>query len=140
MLELKPQCFSSDCPSRVLFDQISDKWSMMILTVLNDGPHRFNSIKRRLEGVTQKALTQCLRRLERNGLVFREVISLSPVAVQYEITSLGQTLQKPIRALYEWTVAHMPDVEVARQRFDGLASPGRSIDARVERSSSANGD
>jgi DNA-binding HxlR family transcriptional regulator len=72
MLELKPQCFSSDCPSRALFDQISDKWSMMVLTVLDDGPHRFNAIRRRLEGVTQKALTQCLRRFERNGLVSRK--------------------------------------------------------------------
>lgn len=72
MLELKPQCFSSDCPSRTLFDQISDKWSMMVLTVLDDGPHRFNTIRRRLEGVTQKAPTQCLRRFERNGLVSRK--------------------------------------------------------------------
>src|SRR5579859_6676420 len=77
-LDIEPQCFSSDCPSRALFDQIADKWSMMVLAVLDDGPHRFNAIKRRLEGVTQKALTQCLRRMERNGLISRAVISLSP--------------------------------------------------------------
>ncbi|WP_052494960.1 winged helix-turn-helix transcriptional regulator [Cupriavidus basilensis] len=118
MLELKPQCFSSDCPSRALFDQIADKWSMMVLAVLDDGPQRFNAIRRRLEGVTQKALTQCLRRLERNGLVSRHVITFSPVAVQYEITPLGRTLQQPFRALHEWTLAKLPEVEAARLHFD----------------------
>lgn len=121
MLELKPQCFSSDCPSRALFDQIADKWSMMVLAVLDDGPHRFNAIKRRLEGVTQKALTQSLRRLERNGLVSRQVISFSPVAVQYEITTLGQTLQHPFRELHKWTLDKLPDVEAARLKFDESA-------------------
>lgn len=121
MLELKPQCFSSDCPSRALFDQIADKWSMMVLAVLDDGPHRFNAIKRRLEGVTQKALTQSLRRLERNGLVSRQVISFSPVAVQYEITTLGQTLQQPFRELHKWTLEKLPDVEAARLKFDESA-------------------
>lgn len=128
MIELHPQCFSSDCPSRSLFDQIADKWSMMVLAVLDEGPHRFNAIRRRLEGVTQKALTQCLRRLERNGLVARHVVSLSPVAVRYEITPLGRTLQEPFRQLYEWTRASLPSVEEARRRFDALADdPDRSL-------------
>ncbi|WP_163033021.1 winged helix-turn-helix transcriptional regulator, partial [Pseudomonas viridiflava] len=96
---------------RALFDQIADKWSMMVLAVLDDGPHRFNAIKRRLEGVTQRALTQCLRRLERNGLVSRHIISFSPVAVQYEITQLGRTLQQPFRELHKWTLDKLPDVE-----------------------------
>lgn len=118
MLELKPQCFSSDCPSRALFDQIADKWSMMVMAVLDDGPTRFNAIRRRLEGVTQKALTQCLRRLERNGLVSRKVVSLSPVAVQYQITPLGRTLQQPFRQLHEWTLSALPEVLAAREEFD----------------------
>jgi DNA-binding HxlR family transcriptional regulator len=117
MLVIEPQCFSSNCPSRVLFDQIADKWSMMVLAVLDDGPHRFNVIKRRLEGVTQKALTQCLRRLERNGLISRHVIS-SPLAVQYEITPLGNTLQQPLRQLHAWTIDKLPMVESARNVFD----------------------
>jgi DNA-binding HxlR family transcriptional regulator len=112
------QVFSVNCPSRLLFDQIADKWSMMILKVLDHGPQRFNTIKRRCEGVTQKALTQCLRRLERNGLVERRVLALSPVAVEYEITQLGRTLQAPFKALYAWTVDYMDVVEQARQRFD----------------------
>jgi DNA-binding HxlR family transcriptional regulator len=116
-----PHHFSSDCPSRVLFDQIADKWSMMVLTVLDGGPLRFNAIKRELEGITQKALTQCLRRLERNGLVSRLVLTGSPVAVQYEITPLGRTLQEPFKALYAWTMVKMPEVELARQAFDQRA-------------------
>jgi DNA-binding HxlR family transcriptional regulator len=100
-----------------LFDQIADKWSMMVLAVLDDGPHRFNAIMRRLEGVTQKALTQCLRRLERNGLVSRHVIA-SPLAVRYEITALGHSLQEPLRQLHAWTLDKLPMVESARLDFD----------------------
>lgn len=121
MLDCHGQTFSADCPSRLLFEQIADKWSMMILTVLDHGPLRFNAIKRRLEGVTQRALTQCLRRLERNGLVERRVIPVSPVAVEYEITPLGRTLQPPFMALYAWTMTHMPEVERARSAFDDRA-------------------
>lgn len=113
--------FSADCPSRVLFDQIADKWSMMILTVLDGGPHRFNAIKRLLEGVSQKSLTQTLRRLERNGLILRRVIVASPVAVEYELSPLGQTLLPPFRALYRWTKEFMPQVEQARAKFDAAA-------------------
>lgn len=131
MLELEPLCFSSDCPSRALFDQIADKWSMMVLAVLDDGPQRFNAIRRRLQGVTQKALTQCLRRLERNGLVSREVISLSPVAVQYRVTPLGRTLQQPFRALHEWTLAKLPEVDAARQTFDAAAIGTKSPEGRL---------
>lgn len=116
-LNLEPQCFSSDCPSRALFDQVADKWSMMVLAVLDEGPHRFNAIKRRLEGVTQKALTQSLRRLERNGLISRHVIPM-PLSVQYEITPLGHSLQLPLRQLHAWTLEKLPLVEKARHSFD----------------------
>ena len=115
------QGFLADCPSRVLFDQIADKWSMMVLTVIDDGPMRFNAIKRQLEGITQKALTECLRRLERNGLIERRVLPTSPVGVEYEITPLGRTLQPPFKALYAWTIEQMPTVEQARREFDGRA-------------------
>jgi DNA-binding HxlR family transcriptional regulator len=112
------QHFSVDCPSRLLIDQIADKWSMMVLAVLDAGPMRFNAIKRHLEGVTQKALTQCLRRLERNGLLSRRVLPISPVAVEYEITPLGRSLQPPFKALYAWTLHHLDEVEAARTVFD----------------------
>lgn len=117
------QDFTKACPSRLLFDQIADKWSMMVLTVLDSGPMRFNAIKRRLEGVTQKALTQCLRRLERNGLLHRRVIPISPVAVEYTITPLGRSLKVPFKELYDWMLENLDEVEVARNEFDQHASP-----------------
>jgi DNA-binding HxlR family transcriptional regulator len=110
--------FTVDCPSRLLFAEIADKWSMMILTVLDGEPRRFNDIKRRLEGVSQKSLTQTLRRLERNGIVSRKVIATSPVAVEYTLTELGYSLLEPLRAVYRWTCVHMERVEQARQDFD----------------------
>jgi DNA-binding HxlR family transcriptional regulator len=122
----QPEHFSVHCPSRQLFDQIADKWSMMVLTVLDAGPMRFNALKRHLEGVTQKALTQCVRRLERNGLVSRRVIPASPVAVQYEITPLGRSLQPPFQALYAWTLAHLEEVEAARRQFDSSGAAART--------------
>jgi DNA-binding HxlR family transcriptional regulator len=110
--------FARNCPCRPLFDQISDRWSMMALAVLDDGPQRFNAIKRLLEGITQKALTQCLRRLERNGLVTRRVIPISPIGVEYAITPLGRTLQARFKALYAWTQENLDTVESARLAFD----------------------
>ena len=121
-----PRRFSSECPSRKLFDQIADKWSMMVLAILEPGPLRFNAIRRQIEGVTQKALTQCLRRLERNGLVERRVIPLSPVAVEYELTALGQSLGRPFSVLYDWTVENLAAVDLARLHFDQ-----RSVEAKM---------
>ncbi|WP_430260475.1 winged helix-turn-helix transcriptional regulator [Neorhizobium sp. IRS_2294] len=113
------QHFDENCPSRSLFDNIADKWSMMVLSVLDAGPMRFNGIKRHLGGVTQKALTQCLRRLERNGLISRRVIETSPIGVEYTISPLGCSLLGPFQALHAWTMAHLDAVERARQAFDG---------------------
>ncbi len=109
---------AADCPHRLLLEQVADKWSVLLLAALCDGPLRFNEIRRTLEGITQKSLTQSLRRLERNGIVDRRVIDTSPVAVEYSITPLGHSLKTPFRALYSWTVDNLQDVERARARFD----------------------
>ncbi len=110
------------CPSRVMLDQIADKWSMLILASLRDGPLRFNMIKRRIDGITQKALSQCLRRLERNGIVDRRVITESPISVEYRITELGRSLDRPFQALHLWTLENLAEVEAARARYDARAS------------------
>ena len=110
--------FSADCPSRPILDQIADKWSMLILASLCERPQRFNANKRRLEGVTQKALTLALRRLERSGLVARRVVPSSPVAVEYSVTPLGMTLREPFAALYAWTVEHQGEIESSQRAFD----------------------
>lgn len=104
--------------SRLLLDQITDKWSILILSLLCKEPLRFNEIKRNMDGITQKSLTQCLRRLERNGIVGRRVIPTSQVGVEYSITPLGRTLEIPFQALYNWTVEYSPAVKDAQTEYD----------------------
>lgn len=113
--------FSADCASRPILDQISDKWSMMVLAVLEE-PTRFNEIKRQLEGVTQRVLTQTLRRLERNGMVERRVLQTSPVGVEYSLTPLGESFRGPFTRLYEWTVEHAAEIERDQQKYDAKVS------------------
>lgn len=112
--------FRADCPSRPILDQISDKWSMMAMAVL-ERPTRFNEIKRRLDGVTQRVLTQTLRRLERNGMVERRVLPTSPVGVEYSLTPLGESLREPFGALYGWTVAHADEIQARQRDYDARA-------------------
>lgn len=113
--------FAADCPSRPILDQIADKWSMMAMAVLEQ-PTRFNELKRRLDGVTQRVLTQTLRRLERNGMIERRVLPTSPVGVEYALTPLGKSLQVPFGRLYDWTVDHAADIHEARTRYDTAAA------------------
>ena len=114
--------FATDCASRHFFDQVSNKWSVMILTLLCTRPQRFNAIKRQLQGITHKALTEALRRMERNGLVARRVITSSPVAVEYSLTPLGNSLKEPFSAVYSWTVHNLPAIERAQQDYDGRSN------------------
>jgi len=114
---------------RPVLEQIAHKWSILILTFLCEEPKRFNALRRRLDGITQKALTETLRRLERNGLVERHVVTASPIAVVYSITPLGRTLQAPFLALYDWALDHQDDLSEAQRRFDaGDASAERGRD------------
>lgn len=126
MSAVKPQHFAADCPTRLLFDQVADKWSMMVLCVLDVEPRRFNDIKRRLEGVSQKSLTQVLRQLERNGLIAREVLPTSPVGVQYSLSPLGRSLLIPFRRLYGWMLENFDEVEAARHRYDTTTRQGQA--------------
>lgn len=103
---------------RELLDQLLDKWTLLVLKVLHDGPLRFNALKHSLDGVTQKTLTQCLRRLERNGMVERRVIPVSPVAVEYEITALGRSLCTLYLSIYGWAQAHGDEIGQARLAYD----------------------
>lgn len=103
---------------RLLLDEIASKWSIVVLGALCDSPLRFNELRRRLDSITQKALTQCLRRLERDGILLRRVLATSPVSVQYEISPLGRSLEAPIKALQAWSVQHRSEVELARSAYD----------------------
>jgi DNA-binding HxlR family transcriptional regulator len=103
---------------RELLDEVLDKWSLQVLDTLCERPRRFNELRRAIPVVTQKSLTTTLRRLERNGMVERVVVSTRPVAVEYRVAPLGKTLQEPIDALLRWTTTALPRVERARARFD----------------------
>lgn len=118
-MSVNPKCaFRADCPSRLLLDEVVDKWSVLIFAALTGGPMRFNALVRTLDGISKKSLTAVLRRLERNGLVSRQVRAVSPVAVEYAITPLGWSLSVPFAALYDWTQEQLPLIEDARSRFD----------------------
>ncbi|MER6334469.1 winged helix-turn-helix transcriptional regulator [Streptomyces sp. NPDC014983] len=105
-------------PHRELLDQVLDKWSLSVLSELCERPCRFNELRRAIPQVTQKSLTATLRRLERNGVIEREVVSTRPVAVTYRITPLGKTLRHPVDVLLEWVSKNMAAVTRAREAFD----------------------
>jgi DNA-binding HxlR family transcriptional regulator len=106
------------CASQVLLGDISGKWAILTMAVLSRGAARFNQLRRALQGVTQKTLTQALRRLERSGMISRTVLETSPVSVEYAITPLGRTLAGPFSAIYRWQHAYRSEVEAAQRRFD----------------------
>jgi DNA-binding HxlR family transcriptional regulator len=98
------------CPCRDVLDLIANKWSTLVIGVLEDGPQRFGVIQRRLEGVTPKVLTATLKRLESSRLIDRTVYPAVPLHVEYSLTDLGETLVAPLAALRVWAEAHLDDI------------------------------
>jgi len=107
-----------DAPHRELLDQVLDKWSLQVLDVLCGTNMRFNELRRAVPAIGQKSLTASLRRLERNGMIERVVLQTRPVAVEYRIAPVGNTLNELVDALLRWTTENMPEVQRARERFD----------------------
>jgi DNA-binding HxlR family transcriptional regulator len=123
---LSHQALSDMARVRPVLDKIADKWTIMILTVLCPQPSRFNEIKRRLDGITHKALADSLKRLERNGLVTRTVLPTAPIGVQYAITPLGHSLRQPFEALCAWAIAHGDAITAAGAAHDSAKVAGRA--------------
>ncbi len=113
--------YASTCPTRLLLDRIADKWAVLVLGLLGDGPVRFNQLRRQIEGISQKMLSQQLRKLECSGLLERRVLPGRLLGVEYAITPLGHTLSEPISALYKWAEAHAGDVRDAQASFQADA-------------------
>ncbi len=111
---LSDRALSDMARIRPVLDKIADKWTIMILTVICPKPSRFNEIKRRLDGITHKALADALKRLERNGLVTRTVLPTAPIGVEYAITPLGHSLREPFEALCAWALRYGDAIEEAR--------------------------
>jgi DNA-binding HxlR family transcriptional regulator len=113
--------YDADCPTRRILDRIGDRWTVLIVGALGDGEKRFSELLRRVDGISQKMLTQTLRGLERDGLVRRTVYPEVPVRVEYALTKAGCTLQGPLRALEEWSIEHLSDVETSWEAYDTAA-------------------
>jgi len=106
-----------DCPSRVVFGRIGERWTMFVILALADGrPMRFTELRRRVGVVTPKVLTETLRALEADGLVSRRAYREAPPRVEYALTELGVSLLTPIQAMREWAELHVPELLAARER------------------------
>lgn len=106
---------------RGVLARTSDKWSVLVIMLLGEGPRRFNEIKRQVDGVSQRMLTLTLRGLERDGLVIRTVTPSLPPRVDYELTPVGRSLLEPVRALGAWAMDHIACIQAARAEFDARA-------------------
>ena len=121
--------------SRDVLAHVADKWTVLVLVVLTERTTRFNELRRRVQGITQKVLTRTLRDLERQGLVSREVFAEVPPRVEYTLTALGRSLVKVLEGVQEWAEAHAGEVMLAKQRFAekqaALMSPPGRVAVRV---------
>src|SRR5919204_6194204 len=109
----------ANCHAREILARIGDKWSVYVIHVLGDARTlRFNELRSRVEGISQRMLTVTLRGLERDGLVARKVYPEVPPRVEYALTPLGATLRELVRGLVRWSGAHLAEVDAARARYD----------------------
>lgn len=107
------------CPAiREVLSLVGDKWSVLLVATLRDGPLRFSELRRAVDGISQRMLTLTLRGLERDGLVTRTVLPTVPPRVDYELTRMGATLLEPVLALAEWAGKHRVEIQEARARFE----------------------
>ncbi|MFF1493365.1 winged helix-turn-helix transcriptional regulator [Streptomyces sp. NPDC058304] len=113
---LPADVYSAKCPTRQVLDHISGKWTILVVDALLEGTLRYTDLMRRIEGVSQKMLTQTLRGLEADGFVTRTVYPTIPPRVEYDLTELGRSLAEPITALRHWTETHINEIERARAR------------------------
>jgi DNA-binding HxlR family transcriptional regulator len=107
-----------DCEVRQILDRVADKWSLLVIALLERRRLRFTELRREIDGVSQRMLTVTLRQLERDGLVRRTVYPVVPPRVDYELTPLGSTLHETIQALVTWTEAHQNEIAAARAAYD----------------------
>jgi DNA-binding HxlR family transcriptional regulator len=110
------------CPTRQLVARIGDRWTLLVLSALQDRTLRFQELRRAVDGVSQKMLTQTLRALERDGLVRREVYAAVPPRVEYSLTPLGATLSELVAGTRAWAYGHMDEIEAARAAYDAATT------------------
>jgi len=113
--------YLATCPTRQVLDCIADKWAALVVGLLMGGTRRFGELRREIQGVSQKMLTQTLRSLERDGIVRREVYATVPPKVEYSLTTLGESLAVTLDALRLWAERNIEDVLRHRESFDATA-------------------
>ncbi|MBB4890330.1 helix-turn-helix domain-containing protein [Streptomyces netropsis] len=116
--------FARACPSRDTLGHVTGRWGSLTLGALHDGTFRFNELRRRVDGVSEKMLSQTLHALERDGLVHREAQPTNPPRVDYALTPLGQAVTERLMGLIELVEERMPEVLVARERYDAERAEG----------------
>jgi DNA-binding HxlR family transcriptional regulator len=115
---LRGNVFDPDCATRLVLDRIGDKWTVLVVLLLADGPQRFTQLRGRVGRVAPKVLAQTLRRMERDGLVTREVFAEVPPRVEYTLTDLGTSLIKPIAVITEWAEVNVGRITAAQEAYD----------------------
>jgi DNA-binding HxlR family transcriptional regulator len=110
--------YSSKCPTRMVLDRIADKWALLILRRISKSPIRFNQLRRDIEGISQKVLSQTLKNLERDGLVSRKAFATVPVTVEYSVTDLGRTLTEVASSISIWAEQNISAVLEAQTKYD----------------------
>ena len=122
---------SAACPTRQVLGRVANKWTMLVISALSaEDVLRFSELRRRVEGVTQKVLTQTLRGLERDGLVTRTVYPTVPVTVEYRLTALGRSLATAVSVIKAWAYENIEEIERARDRYDQAAAAQPAVAAR----------
>lgn len=110
--------FDRDCPSRGIMATVSGKWGVLAIVALSESPMRFNALRRKVTGISEKMLSQTLQHLERDGIVHREVRAAIPPHVEYRLTVLGERVAKKLAGLVDLLEASMDEVIAARQDYD----------------------
>jgi DNA-binding HxlR family transcriptional regulator len=121
-----PDAFHRPSPARQVLDRIADRWTAMVVCALGKGPRRYGELRRDLDGISKKMLTQTLRAMQRDGLVERTVIPATPPGVEYALTPLGRTLIAPLTAIIDWADSHHGAVVAAHAHHDRLAAVDES--------------
>ena len=118
MRKTRYNAYAAACPTRKVLDRIADKWTVLIIGLLEQRPQRFGELLRGIDGISQKMLTQTLRSLEYDGLVDRRAKPTVPVTVEYSLTNAGRTLTEPLDAIRRWAERHIETVTAARSRTE----------------------
>lgn len=121
-MPLSYNIYEDQCPARQVLDRLADKWALLVLDRLQKEPVRFNQLRRDVKGVSQKVLSQTLKKLERDGLLSRTAFATVPVTVEYSLTDLGQSLVQTVHTFAHWAEQNMNEVLLAQAKYDACAT------------------